>query len=69
MTVQTLKLGRERFVVLRERDYRQLKATQARPKAKRRRSTAQDCGDIAEAKRREGEPSEPLEAVRKRLGL
>jgi hypothetical protein len=34
-----------------------------------RRLTAQDRGDIAEARRREHEPSVPLEAVRKRLGL
>ena len=34
MTVQTVKLGRERFVLLREKDYRDLKAkaAQARPR-------------------------------------
>jgi hypothetical protein len=76
MTVQTVKLGRERFVRLREKDYRQLKAKANGAKAqgaktgsKRRRLTAQDRGDIAEAKRREHEPSIPLEVVRKRLGL
>jgi len=67
MTVQTLTLGRERFVVLREKDYRQLKA-RAKPAGKGRRLTAQDRGDIAEAKRREHEPSVPIKAVRKRLG-
>jgi hypothetical protein len=71
MTVQTVKLGRERFVLLREKDYRQLKAKAlgAKPASKRRRLTVQDRGDIAEAKRREHEPSIPLDVVRKRLGL
>jgi len=68
MTVQTVTLGRERFVLLREKDYRDLKA-RARPVGKGRRLTAQDRGDIAEASRREHEPSVPLKAVRKRLGL
>ena len=68
MAVQTLTLGRERFVLLREKDYRELKA-RARPASKARRLTAQDRGDIAEATRREDEPSTPLKAVRKRLGL
>ena len=72
MTVQTVKLGRERYVLLREKDYRQLKARAAQgliPRQKSKRLTAQDKGDIAEAKRREHEPSIPLEVVRKRLGL
>jgi hypothetical protein len=36
MTVQTVKLGRERFVLLREKDYRELKpkANRAGPYAK-----------------------------------
>jgi hypothetical protein len=67
MTVQTVKLGRERFVLLREKDYRQLMA-KVRPAPKRRRLSAQDRGDIAEAKRRAHEPSVPLSAVRARLG-
>lgn len=74
MTVQTLKLGRERYVLLREKDYRRLKAKAKaeqgpRSRGKPRRLTVQDKGDIAEAKRREHEPSIPLAAVRKRLGL
>jgi hypothetical protein len=72
MTVQTLKLGRERFVILREKDYRQLKAAQPRPSGKARRLTARDKGDIAEAKRRLADPKEvpiPYEQVRKELGL
>ena len=70
MTVQTLKLGRERFVVLKEKDYRDLKA-KARSRTVRtgRRLSAQDRGDIAEAMRRQHEPSQPLDVVRKRLGL
>ena len=72
MTVQTVKLGRERYVLLREKDYRRLKAKAeqgSRPRGESRRLTAQDKGDIAEAKRREHEPSIPLAAARKRLGL
>jgi hypothetical protein len=72
MTVQTVKLGRERYVLLREKDYRRLKAKAEqgpRSRSKPRRLTAQDKGDIAEAKRREREPSIPLEIVRERLGL
>lgn len=62
MTVQTLTLGKRKFVVDPEKDYRRLKA-------KAEEISAQDKGDIAEAGRREHEPSVPLEAVRKRLGL
>jgi len=76
MTVQTVKLGRERFVLLREKDYRQLKAKAngakargAKPASKRRRLTALDRGDIAEAKRRENEPARPYSELRKELGL
>jgi hypothetical protein len=74
MAVQTLKLGGKRFVVVPEKDYRDLKAkaTQARPARKTRRLTAQDRGDIAEAKRRLADPNEkpiPYEQVRKELGL
>jgi hypothetical protein len=72
MTVQIVKLGRERYVLLREKDYRQLKAKAEQgssSRSKPRRLTAQDKGDIAEAKRREREPSIPLVVVRKRLGL
>ena len=74
MTVQTVKLGRERFVLLKEKDYRQLKAKAlgAKPAVKRRRLTAQDRGDIAEARRRLADPNEkpiPYEQVRKELGL
>ena len=68
MTVQTLKLGRERFVLLREKDFRDLKA-KARPVRTARRLSAQDRGDIAEAKRRRDEPTRPYAELRKELGL
>lgn len=62
MAIQTLIIGKRKFVLIPEKDFRrlQLKAEQI---------SAQDKGDIAEAKRREREPSVPLHAVRKRLGL
>jgi hypothetical protein len=72
MTVQTLKIGKERFVVIREKDYRELKASaRLAPQVptKSRRLSAQDRGDIAESKRRENEPDVSLETVRKRLGI
>ncbi|MGD1276686.1 MAG: hypothetical protein ABR964_05625 [Tepidisphaeraceae bacterium] len=71
MTVQTVKLGRERFVLLREKDYRDLKAKAARGGRVRegRRLTAQDRGDIAEAVRRRNEPARPYARLRKELGL
>jgi len=73
MTVQTLKLGRERFVLLKEKDYRQLKAkADAKPARKVRKPTfqeRQDAGDVAEAKRRAHEPALPYSELRKELGL
>ena len=73
MTVQTLKLGKERFVVMREKDYRALKAKVGKnggvAARKGRRLSAQDRGDIAEAKRREKEPALPYSELRKELGL
>ena len=62
MTMQTVKLGGERFVIVAERDFRKLQA-------QAEQISEQDKGDIAEAKRREREPSIPLADVRKRLGL
>ena len=71
MTVQTLKLWRERFVLLREKDYRDLKARAAGGAATRkgRRLTRQDRGDIAEARRRRNEPARPYSHLRKELRL
>jgi len=71
MAVQTVKLAGKKFVIVAEKDYRNLKAqaAQARPARKPKRLTAQNRGDIAESRRRRNEPSIPLEIVRKRLGL
>jgi hypothetical protein len=83
MTIQTLKLGRDRFVLLREKDYRELKAkaernvsaaptAQARLPRKARHLTSQDRGDIAEAKRRRSDPNDkPVswDKAKKELGL
>jgi len=62
MTVQTLRMGGTKFVVIPEREFRRLQK-------KAGELSAQEKGDIAEAKRRKHEPSVPLESVRKRLGL
>jgi hypothetical protein len=62
MTIQTLIIGKRRFVVIPEKDFRRLQS-------KSEQVSARDKGDVAEAKRREREPSVPLHAVRKRLGL
>ncbi len=73
VTVQTLKLRGERYVLLKEKDFRALKLkAQSRKARKPRRLTAQDRGDIAEATRRLNDPSDqeiPYEQARKRLGL
>ena len=62
MTIQTLIIGKRKFVLIPEKDFRRLQS-------KAEQVSAQDKGDIAEAKRRERESSVPLHAVRKRLGL
>jgi hypothetical protein len=62
MTVQTLTLGKRKFVVVPEKEFRRLQR-------KAEEISIQDKGDVAEAKRREHEPSVLLAAVRKRLGL
>jgi hypothetical protein len=74
MTVQTLTLKGERYVVIREKDFRAL--TKKKPadtsRRKPRRLTAQDRGDIVEAERRLADPSDraiPYATARKRLGL
>jgi hypothetical protein len=79
MTVQTVKLAGKKFVIVAEKDYRDLKAQAALAAngaangwSKTRRLTAQDRGDIAEARRRLADPDEkpiPYEQVRKELGL
>jgi hypothetical protein len=79
MTVQTVKLAGKKFVIVAEKDYRDLKAKAAlaangatHGRSKTRRLTAQDRGDIAEARRRLADPNDkeiPYELVRKQLGL
>ena len=62
MTVQTIWMGRQKFVVIPKREFRRLQK-------KAEELSAQEKGDIAEAKRREKEPSVSLDSVRKRMGL
>ena len=79
MTVQTVKLAGKKFVIVAEKDYRDLKAQAAlaangarNGRSKTRRLTAQDRGDIAEARRRLADPNDkeiPYEVARKQLGL
>jgi hypothetical protein len=73
MTVQILKFGGERYVLLKEEDFKSLKTKAQSIKARRGRSPAtQQSGDIAEAKRRlddVGDREVPYEQARKRLGL
>ena len=73
VTVQTLKLRGQRYVLLREKDFNALKikARTGKP-GKGRRLTAQERGDVAEALRRLSDPNDreiPYEQARKRLGL
>jgi hypothetical protein len=53
MTIQTLTLGKKKFVVLPEKDFLRLQK-------QAQQLSAQDKGDIAESKRRQHEPSIPL---------
>lgn len=63
MTLQTLTLGRQKFVVVPEKDFRRL---QEQAEA----ISAQDQGDVAEAKRRKAQgPARPYSELRKKLGL
>jgi hypothetical protein len=64
MAVQTLRLGGREFVILPKREYERLRA-------KARKLSEQDRGDIAKSKRRIAESgrSIPLADVRRRLGL
>jgi hypothetical protein len=61
MTVQTITVGKQRLVVLRERDYRALMR-------KAEMQHAQDTGDVAESRRRMRERGgSTLEEVRRRF--
>ncbi|MGB7157243.1 MAG: hypothetical protein WBD40_04195 [Tepidisphaeraceae bacterium] len=73
MAAATLKLGKQKFVVIPEGEYRQLKAKatgNAKAPKSKRRMTKQDRGDVAEAKRRLAEPGRiPLDQLTRELGL
>ena len=73
MTVRTVKLAGKRFVIVAEKDFRDLERRAHGPAGRRERKlTAQDRGDIAEAERRLADPSDreiPYDQTRKRLGL
>jgi hypothetical protein len=58
MTVQTIKFGGKRFVIVPEKDFRKLQSEAQGIKR-------QDRGDMAEARRREKERSIPLSQVKK----
>ncbi|MEI8196101.1 MAG: hypothetical protein WCI73_09350 [Phycisphaerae bacterium] len=63
MALQTLKIGKERLVVLRERDYKKLLARIGA-------AHEQDAGDAAESRRRMKEPGgTTLGQLKKKLGL
>jgi len=64
MTVQTVKLGRQEFVIVSKKDFSRLQRRAGE-------LTEQDLGDIAESQRRLAAPGKsiPLSEVRKRLGL
>jgi hypothetical protein len=63
MTIQTLTIGKQKFVVIREKDFRSLQQ-------KAEVISAQDKRDIAEAKRRKAAgPAKPYAELRKQLGL
>jgi hypothetical protein len=65
VTVQTVKLGGKRFVIVAEKDFRRLQEKAAQ-------LSAQDRADIAIARKRLNDPREkpiPYERVRKELGI
>jgi hypothetical protein len=73
MAVQTLTLAGKRFVILPEKEYLSLqKKNGSTRKTRRQRMTAQDRGDVAEAKRRLSNPNLkliPLAQLQRELGL
>jgi hypothetical protein len=63
MTMQTLTLGKQKFVVVPEKDFRRLQKLAEEV-------CDQDRGDVAEATRRKARgPSRPYAELRKKLGL
>jgi hypothetical protein len=75
MTIQSLKLGGKRFVLVAEKDFRDLqkRAVSAAPtSARRQRSSARDRADVELALKRLSDPNEkriPWYRVKKRAGL
>ena len=63
MTIQTVRLGKKKFVIVPEADFRRLQV-------RAEKITEQDKGDIAEAKRRKAVgAAKPYAMLRKKLGL
>ena len=63
MVVQTVKLGRRKFVIVPEVDFRRLQR-------QAEHVSEQDKGDVVEAARRRARgPSRPYQELRKKLGL
>jgi len=63
MTVQTVKLGSRKFVIVPEKDFRRLQE-------RAEEITLQDRGDVLEHRRRMKEPGgKTLAQIRKELGL
>ena len=63
MTIQTVRLGKKKFVIVPEEDFRRLQM-------RAEEVSEQDKGDIAEAKRRKAAgPAKQYAALRKKLGL
>jgi hypothetical protein len=63
MVAQTVKLGRRKFVIVPEADFRRLQQ-------QAEQVTVQDKGDIAESVRRRARgPSRPYQELRRKLGL
>ena len=73
MAVKTVTLAGKRFVILPESEYRKLShrpgVQRNGPRRKSSRMSKQDRGDVAEARRREREPSIPLSQLKAELGL
>jgi len=66
MTVQTLKIGNQKFVLVRKVDFDHMRTQAERQSAQDK----QDSGDIAEIRRRKGRgSSKPYSELRHRLGL
>ena len=62
MAAQTVKLLGKAFVLIPKREFDRMCCRLAQLER-------QDCGDVAEARRRAMEPSVPLRKVRKHLGI